>query len=159
MLAGPGQRASEQNPVTSFPRTRRAVQRKKQLDMVDHIRKGGYICSMKNEARTFKALADETRLRILVLLLEGELCVCELIAALELPQSTVSRHLAYLKNTDWLEDRRQGVWMYYRLNHATDRLRAALTGTLDQHLTDNPQIRQAFDRLETFRREHLQKGA
>ena len=114
---------------------------------------------MKNEARTFKALADETRLRILVLLLDGELCVCELIAALKLPQSTVSRHLAYLKNTGWLEDRRQGVWMYYRLNCETDRLRATLTGILDQYLTDNPQIRQAFDRLETFRREHLQKGA
>jgi len=94
-----------------------------------------------------------------VLLLDGELCVCELIAALELPQSTVSRHLAYLKKTGWLEDRRQGVWMYYRLNRATERLRAALTGVLVQHLTDNPQVRQAFDRLEAFRREHLQKGA
>lgn len=114
---------------------------------------------MQSDVRTFKALADETRLRILVLLLEGELCVCELIAALALPQSTISRHLAYLKKTGWLLDRRQGVWMYYRLNGDTDRLREALAGVLAQALTDHPQIRQAWDRLAAFRRDHLQKGA
>ena len=71
---------------------------------------------MKNTARIMKALADETRLRILALLLDsGELCVCDLMAALQLPQSTVSRHLAYLKNAGWLDDRREGVWMYYQV--------------------------------------------
>jgi ArsR family transcriptional regulator, arsenate/arsenite/antimonite-responsive transcriptional repressor len=63
----------------------------------------------------FKALSDETRLRILCLLLEGELCVCDLMAVLQLPQSTVSRHLAYLKNAGWVNDRRCGVWMYYSI--------------------------------------------
>ena len=64
----------------------------------------------------FKSLADETRLRLL-LLLQGrsELCVCDLMHALDLPQSTVSRHLAYLKKNGWLHDRRGGVWMYYSL--------------------------------------------
>jgi ArsR family transcriptional regulator len=131
----------------------------KSIQALDHIRLGGYIFSMKAVARTFKALADETRLRILVLLLDGELCVCELIAALELPQSTISRHLAYLKNAGWLEDRRHGVWMYYRLNHQADQLRAALTRILDRQLSDTPELRQAFARLETFRREHLLQGA
>ena len=70
---------------------------------------------MKQTARIFKTLADETRLRILVLLTCGELCVCDLMAALELPQSTVSRHLATLRNAGLVEDRRQGVWVYYRL--------------------------------------------
>nr|HXK57067.1 metalloregulator ArsR/SmtB family transcription factor [Gammaproteobacteria bacterium] len=56
---------------------------------------------MKVIARLFKALSDETRLRILCLLLEGELCVCDIMAVLQLPQSTVSRHLAYLKNAGW----------------------------------------------------------
>lgn len=68
---------------------------------------------MKNTARIFKALSDETRLRILCLLLDGELCVCDLMAVLQLPQSTVSRHLSYLKNAGWVNDRRCGVWMYY----------------------------------------------
>jgi len=72
---------------------------------------------MKNTAQVFKALSDETRLRIMGLLIAGEeLCVCDIIAALDLPQSTVSRHLAYLRNSGLLEDRRQGVWMYYRLS-------------------------------------------
>lgn len=70
---------------------------------------------MKRTAQLFKALSDETRLRILALLSEGELCVCDLMAVLDLPQSTVSRHLAYLRHTGLVEDRRQGVWMYYRL--------------------------------------------
>jgi len=70
---------------------------------------------MKTTARMFKALSDETRLRILCLLLEGELCVCDIMAVLQLPQSTVSRHLAYLKNAGWVDDRRCGVWMYYSI--------------------------------------------
>jgi len=86
---------------------------------------------MKNTARILKALADETRLRILALLLDsGELCVCDLMAALQLPQSTVSRHLAYLKNAGWLDDRREGVWMYYQViarpSAIQDRMLAAL---------------------------------
>ncbi len=71
---------------------------------------------MKQYAHLYKALADETRLRILALLLaEGELCVCDLIAALKLPQSTVSRHLAILRKTEWVNDRRCGLWIYYSL--------------------------------------------
>ncbi|MGE4579860.1 MAG: ArsR/SmtB family transcription factor [Desulfuromonadales bacterium] len=70
---------------------------------------------MKQTAKRFKALSDETRLRILALLATGELCVCDLMAVLELPQSTVSRHLATLRNAALVDDRRQGVWMVYRL--------------------------------------------
>ena len=71
---------------------------------------------MKKTASLFKSLSEETRLRILLLLQEhGELCICDLMAALDLPQSTVSRHVAYLKNAGWLQDRRGGVWMYYSL--------------------------------------------
>jgi len=71
---------------------------------------------MKNIARIFKSLSDETRLRILQLLItNGELCICDLMESLGLPQSTVSRHVAYLKNTGWLDDRRGGVWMYYSI--------------------------------------------
>ena len=114
---------------------------------------------MKGEAGIFKALADETRLRIVLLLLDGELCVCEIIAALELPQSTVSRHLAYLKRTGWVRDRKQGVWMYYQLDSSDDRLRTPLTAILRKSLAEAPEVMQAFSRLEVFRRDHLQKGA
>ncbi len=71
---------------------------------------------MRTTVDIFKSLADETRLRLL-LLLQGraELCVCDLMHALDMKQSTVSRHLAYLKKNGWLQDRRGGVWMYYSL--------------------------------------------
>jgi len=114
---------------------------------------------MNNEALIFKALADETRLRILLILLDGELCVCEIIAALELPQSTVSRHLAYLKKTGWVSDRKQGVWMYYQLRGDDNRLRNPLTAILQNSLADSLEVIHAFTRLEVFRRDHLQKGA
>jgi ArsR family transcriptional regulator len=72
---------------------------------------------MKSTAQIFKALSDETRLRIMALLLgEEELCVCDIMAALDLPQSTVSRHLSYLRNAGLVDDRRQGIWMHYTIN-------------------------------------------
>lgn len=65
----------------------------------------------------FKCLADETRLQLLQLVhAERELCVCELTCALALSQPKVSRHLALLRKADLLVDRRQGQWVYYRIN-------------------------------------------
>lgn len=61
----------------------------------------------------FKGLADPTRLRIMHLLVDGECCVCDLMEGLDLPQSTVSRHLATLKGAGWVTGRRAGVWTYY----------------------------------------------
>jgi ArsR family transcriptional regulator len=63
----------------------------------------------------FKALADDTRLRILALLAAGEVCVCNIHGALDLPQPTVSRHLAYLRKSGLVSARRDGLWMHYRL--------------------------------------------
>lgn len=65
----------------------------------------------------FKSLADDTRLRSLLLIeREGELCVCELMAALSQSQPTISRHLARLRRDGLLLDRRQGQWVFYRLH-------------------------------------------
>jgi ArsR family transcriptional regulator, arsenate/arsenite/antimonite-responsive transcriptional repressor len=66
-------------------------------------------------ADVFRALADETRLRIMSLLRDGEICVCHLQGSLRLPQPTISRHLAYLRKAGLAEARREGVWIYYRL--------------------------------------------
>ena len=70
---------------------------------------------VKPVSRLFKALGDETRLRIVALLSHGELCVCHLQDALGLSQSNVSRHLAVLRAAGVVEDRRDGTWVYYRL--------------------------------------------
>ncbi len=71
-------------------------------------------------ARLFKALGDETRLRIVALLSHGELCVCHIEAALELPQPTASRHLGVLRAAGVVDARRRGTWMYYRLADQPD---------------------------------------
>jgi len=65
----------------------------------------------------FKALSDPTRLRCLTLLVSAdELCVCELTYALGLPQPRVSHHLAALRRSALVTDRKVGLWIYYRLN-------------------------------------------
>jgi ArsR family transcriptional regulator len=63
----------------------------------------------------FRALGDETRLRLVALLSHGELCVCHLQEALALAQPHISRHLALLRAAGIVADRRQGPWVYYRL--------------------------------------------
>ncbi len=69
-------------------------------------------------ARAFHALADDTRLRIVDLLRDGELCVCHIQDGLGMSQSGLSFHLKTLKDAGLLTDRRQGRWVYYRLNPA-----------------------------------------
>jgi ArsR family transcriptional regulator, arsenate/arsenite/antimonite-responsive transcriptional repressor len=74
---------------------------------------------MKKEAQLFKSLADETRLRIIWLLMgREELCVCDIMGVLGITQSKASRHLRYLYHLGWVTDRREGVWMNYRLSVA-----------------------------------------
>ena len=70
-----------------------------------------------NPIKFYKCLADETRLRSIILIQrEQELCVCELMAALDETQPKVSRHLALLRRDGLLTDRRQGQWVYYKIN-------------------------------------------
>lgn len=64
--------------------------------------------------RLFHGLADRTRLRLLNLMADQEVCVCYFVEILELPQPTISRHLAYLRRTGLVEARRAGKWMHYR---------------------------------------------
>ena len=87
--------------------------------------------AIMNPLTFYKALADETRLRSLLLIQrEGELCVCELMAALDEIQPKISRHLAQLRRAGLVLDRRQGQWVYYRLNPALpDWARVALQET------------------------------
>lgn len=106
---------------------------------------------MRRIVQCFKALSDETRLRILALLINGEMCVCDLMAILDLPQSTVSRHLAYLRNSGWVEDRRQGVWMYYRLTDDGEPFDSGLRQLLRQHLAKLPQATRDREALAKFR--------
>jgi len=101
---------------------------------------------MKHLAQTLKALSDPIRLRIILLLqAEGELCVCDLMAVLGLPQSTVSRHLAYLKRSCWVDTRRDGIWMHYTLSRESCAVCTELLKTLKQHAATLPEA--ASDRV------------
>ncbi|MGO9303547.1 MAG: ArsR/SmtB family transcription factor [Candidatus Korobacteraceae bacterium] len=85
---------------------------------------------MKELEQLFKGLADQTRIRILNLLIHGELCVCDIHYVLESPQPNVSRHLTYLKNSGLVLDRRDGARMYYRLAQPADGVHKLLFGFL-----------------------------
>ncbi len=71
---------------------------------------------MQDLMNIFKALSEETRLRILKLLETGELCVCDIVAALDMVQPKVSFHLNALKEAGFLKDRKQGRWTHYRID-------------------------------------------
>jgi ArsR family transcriptional regulator, arsenate/arsenite/antimonite-responsive transcriptional repressor len=71
--------------------------------------------TLEESIELFKAFADPVRLRLLNLIAGGEICVCHLHEALNLPQSTVSRHLAYLRKRGLVLGRKEGLWVHYRL--------------------------------------------
>lgn len=72
--------------------------------------------SMKKAAEFFKALGDETRLKIMLMLSEQEMCVCEILDRLKISQPAVSHHLKILKQAGIVKDSREGKWIYYSLN-------------------------------------------
>lgn len=107
--------------------------------------------AMKHLAQTIKALSDPIRLRIILLLqAEGERCVCDLMAVLGLPQSTVSRHLAYLKRSCWVDIRREGVWMYYTITPDSCTVCREMLTTLQKHAASLPEAEADRAALSTF---------
>ena len=96
----------------------------------------------------FKALADETRLRIVGLLLTGEVCVCHIHESLKIPQSKASRHLAYLRRSGLVETRRDGLWIHYRLGRASDPVLAAIVDAVRHALAHVDGVRKDAERLQ-----------
>ena len=106
---------------------------------------------MRKEARFFKSLADETRLKILWLLSGAEeLCVCDIIEVLGITQSKASRHLRYLYHLGWVNDRREGVWMNYRLSVAPGSPEDKQLKLLADILGSRPEAQALRDRLEQW---------
>ena len=89
---------------------------------------------LERTARVFHALSDPTRLNLVALLRGGERCVCDLTDALEAGQSRLSFHLKILKDAGLVLDRREGRWVYYRLNQAkVEELAGVLTDCCSPH--------------------------
>ena len=84
-------------------------------DLKDLANKVAKLDVVKKQSRIFKALADETRLRILNLLRAREMCVCEIMIALNLTQPTASHHLRILESAELVEDLRKGKWVFYKI--------------------------------------------
>ena len=106
---------------------------------------------MRTEARFFKSLSDETRLKILWLLSgTEELCVCDVIDVLGVTQSKASRHLRYLYHLGWVTDRREGVWMNYRLSVVPGSPEDKQLKLLADILSSQPEAQALRDRLEQW---------
>lgn len=94
---------------------------------------------MKHLAEFFSLLSDETRLRCLMLLsVEGELCVCDLSQTLDCIQPKVSRHLSLLRNSKVVADERRGQWVYYRLNENLDKEKREILAGIVEKLKHSP---------------------
>ena len=103
---------------------------------------------MKELEQYFKAMADVNRLRILNLLLHGELCVCDIHYVLETSQPNVSRHLAYLKNSGLVVDRRDGYRIFYRLAEPRLSPKKRLFEVLQAACKDEEQLQADTGRLK-----------
>ena len=98
--------------------------------------------------RVFKALADITRLRILGLLLGGEVCVCHVYESLRIPQPKASRHLAYLRHAGLVDTRKDGLWVYYRLADVADPIVRTIQQAVAHGLSHIDAVRKDGERLE-----------
>jgi ArsR family transcriptional regulator len=95
----------------------------------------------KKTNQLFKAFADENRLRILHLLTEGELCVCDITESLQMPQSKASRHLGYLRSSGLVSTRRDGKWIYYTLSNPVGEVHRRLLNCLHGCLEEIPTLK------------------
>jgi ArsR family transcriptional regulator len=106
---------------------------------------------MKNTASMYKALGDETRLQMLWLLMNHrELCVCDFMEVLEVTQSKASRHLRTLYHAGLVDDRRQGLWVYYSLRQAEDALTRSTLRAMKTNLAGRPGAQELLDALESW---------
>ena len=108
---------------------------------------------------TFKALADNTRLRLIHLLGDDELCVCSCVEVLKTNQPKISRHLAYLRRAGLVTARRDGKWTHYRLTQPSDTHVARIFTELRARLANDPQMQSDKARLESTLSKHVLTSA
>ena len=115
---------------------------------------------MKDMLKVFKALSDATRLRLVLLLMERDLCVCELVFILKMEQSRISHQLRVLRDADLVEDVREGRWMIYRIpENGRGFLDAVLGGELKFRIGVSPEIHADSQRLEVCIKENIRAKA
>ena len=104
---------------------------------------------MRNLIRVIKALSDETRLRILRVLMERECCVCEIMQALDISQSRSSRNLSILENAGFVKSRRDGLWTVHFIDmQKAEKYHSTLVRTVKDALCDSDQVSLDLKRLK-----------
>ena len=110
---------------------------------------------MDQVVRIYKALSEEMRLRILMLLSHGELCVCDLMAIFDEPQSKISRHLAYLKSSGLVSSKRVGTWMHYSIKEPLDEVARDQLDFIRSHLSALEWSQEDREKMERVKTEKL----
>ncbi|MBZ6006299.1 metalloregulator ArsR/SmtB family transcription factor [Paraclostridium bifermentans] len=102
-----------------------------------------------------KALSDETRLRILNILRDGPLCVCEIEAILEISQSNASRHLSKLTNANLVNYYKEAKFIYYKLDHETLKQYSFIQNILDNELDKDKKLKYDYEILKAYKNANL----
>ena len=113
---------------------------------------------MDNLVQCLRALSEEVRLRIIMLLTQGELCVCDIMEVLNEPQSKVSRHLSYLKNSGLITAKRVGVWMHYSLAELQDEASRAQLDFMKKQFSRLRLFKDDMDKAEVLKERKLCEG-
>ncbi len=114
---------------------------------------------MKEFTKVMKALSDRSRVKIIKMLQHKTMCVCEMRAALELAQPTVSKHLRLLEEAGLVSSQKDGQWVnYYLTDGASSPYVAAILGNLRHWMDEDPEINELIERLPSIRREDICKG-
>ena len=107
---------------------------------------------MRKTVKAFKAMSDETRLRVLNLILERECCVCEIMQALEISQSKASRHLSALYDAGFLKFRKEGLWSLYSVDESMEDGLSDMVSAAKKSLIENKEAKMDRERLKTTKR-------
>ncbi|MBN2134183.1 MAG: winged helix-turn-helix transcriptional regulator [Acidobacteria bacterium] len=111
---------------------------------------------MRNTINIMKALADENRVRIVLALARGELCVCQITEMLELAPSTVSKHLSILKNAGLIKYRKDGRWIHYQLDESSKIPEVgSFLEWIIESLKDSEEVLNDFEKLKTIEKKSL----
>jgi len=111
---------------------------------------------METFIKVMKALSDPNRVKLLKMLQNREMCVCEIQASLDIAQPTVSKHLKVLEEAGLVEHRKDGLWVNYQLTDGrSSPYAASLLGNLKHWLNNDPGIHKITQRLPLIRREEI----
>ena len=111
---------------------------------------------MKSFIKVMKALSDKNRVKIIKLLHQKEMCVCELRFALQISQPNVSKHLKILENAGLVDYRKNGLWANYSLTDGkSSPYAASLLGNLKHWLEDDPELADLINKVQSINREEI----